>query len=80
LRFDDVVWEVAMHQTSKFAFVVKETGAGVPWIALEPAAENLPALGEGNLGLDLVDGASMADAQEVARVLNRHVKQVSYWD
>lgn len=68
-----------MHQVSAMKFVVKESGAGVPWIALEPAGENLPALGDGNLGLDLVDGASMADAQEVARVLNRHVKQVSYW-
>ena len=68
-----------MHQTGEFVFVVKESGAGVPWIALEPAREGLPALGEGNLGIDLVEGTTMADAQEVARVLNRHVKQLSYW-
>lgn len=69
-----------MHQTSVFKFMVKESGAGVPWIALEPADENLPVLGEGNLGFDLVDGASLADAEEVARVLNRHIKQLSYWN
>jgi hypothetical protein len=68
-----------MHQTSAFKFVVKESGAGVPWIALEPAGENLAVLGDGNLGIDLVDGASMADAQDVVRLLNSKVKQLSYW-
>ena len=69
-----------MHQTSRFAFVVKESGAGVPWIALEPAEENLAVLGDGNLGIDLVDGTTLADANEFARVLNSNVKQLSYWN
>lgn len=69
-----------MRQTCKFAFVVKESGAGVPWIALEPAGENLPVMGDGNLGIDLIDGATIDDARDVARVLNRHVRQLSYWN
>ena len=69
-----------MHQTSGFKFVVKESGAGVPWIALEPEGENLAVLGNGNLGIDLVDGATIADAQELARALTHHVKQLSYWN
>jgi hypothetical protein len=51
-------------------FVVKETAEGKPWVIAEP---DTPV---GPVGLRLKEGASIAQAKEVAAYLLRHVSAV----
>jgi hypothetical protein len=65
----------------EFSFRVKEQEDGSPWIALEPNGSGLPGI-KGVVGLRLVPGVSFERAQEIARLLDEAVKEVSYtsWD
>ncbi|MCB1502349.1 MAG: hypothetical protein KDK07_21640 [Bauldia sp.] len=64
-----------------FSFRVKEQEDGTPWIALEPAGSGLPGI-KGVVGLQLIPGTSFERAEEIARLLDEAVKEVSYtsWD
>jgi hypothetical protein len=57
---------------------VKEAGDGTPWIMFEPRDESLSILGNGFLGLDLQEGVTFEEAQELSEKLREMVRSVSY--
>lgn len=61
-----------------YLFKVSQYGDGTPWIFLElRRSPNLPALGDGFLGLDLRPGTSFQEAKRIADFLNDHVECVT---
>lgn len=59
---------------SSYKFVVKESGAGKPYITIEPMNEP----GNGNLILNVADGGSIKKTQEIANLLNQHVVTLGF--
>lgn len=65
------------HRT-EYRFTVKEFESGTPWLMLEPMrGPDLPLPKNAFLGLDLKEGTTLEEAQEIARYLNRQVRSVS---
>ena len=53
--------------------------SGEAWIMMEQMdAPTLPILEKGFLGLDLREGATIEEAEEIARMLNRQVMLITY--
>lgn len=67
-----------MTYFSQYRFTVKEDNKGDPWIAFEPSGTQLAVLAGGFLGFKLNAGATIADAREVAHILNAQISSVSY--
>ena len=67
-----------MTDFSTYRFTVKEDNEGGPWIAFEPSGTQLAVLAGGFLGFKLNAGTTIADAQEIARILNAKISSVSY--
>ena len=64
----------------EYSFRVKEDGKNRPWLAAEPAGEELTWLGIGqNLGFELRPGTSYGEALKLAALMNRCVSAVIVW-
>jgi hypothetical protein len=58
-----------------YTFTVKEWEDGHPWIAAEPAGNQIPGVEDG-LGFDLERGTTLEEAKELARVMNFQISAV----
>ncbi len=67
----------ARTERCRYHFKVAEYSNGIPWITTEPC-ENPPRSMEHSMpGLDLRRGTTFAEAEEIAKYLNRHVAGLS---
>lgn len=62
------------YVSSKYKFVVKESGTGTPYITIEPMSEP----GQGNLILNVADDSSIKKTQEIASLLNQHIVSLGF--
>jgi len=76
---------MATTETGKYRFTVKEgqgSAAGAKdapvWLELEPGESHLRVLSGGSLSLRLAAGTPYAQAQELARTMNKLVSGVSF--
>ena len=70
------VWDTWL---SGMTFGVGERADGEPWIFLEHVdGGSLPVLRDGFLGFDLIEGTTQEEAQELAAMLRRRVRFVTY--
>jgi len=68
----------ATTEREEYQFTVKESGEGTPWIMLEPSHQSLKSLGNSFLGLDLNEGSTLQQAEEVARYLNQNIVSLAH--
>jgi hypothetical protein len=65
--------------TTRYRFVARQTPSGQVRIDLELQGEPvLPLLDHGTIGFEVRPGATLADAQTLARLLNREIVGVTY--
>ena len=59
----------------EFTFVVKEGPEDQPFVAAEPTSDmpNAPGL----IGFDLAPGATLEQAQDIARFMRQHIRGIS---
>jgi hypothetical protein len=69
-----------MTDRAQYRFIVKETGDGKPWIALEPLERELSGEGlpRGIFGFDLPVGTTYDQAKETARYLDKHLAKFTF--
>lgn len=62
----------------KYRFTVKESGAGKCWLALEPIDCELSIFKDLIVGLRLRNDMTIEEVQELSKLLNKDVSEVSY--
>ena len=69
-----------MTVSGEYAFTVKETGDGTPFIALEPRGTPLTGAGlpRGSFYLDLRRGTTIEQARQLAKFCNSHVEKLTF--
>ena len=66
-----------MTSRANVVFTVKEGATGEPSIAIEYSVQN-PSMPTGLFGFDLAPSTTLAEAQEIARFMNRTLKSFAH--
>ena len=71
------MFDPPVTDAKKYHFKVSEFGNGHVYISTEPMGDRLQILKDSNLYFILPDGATHAQAQEIAEFLNKHISAIA---